>query len=103
MDVATAITISGECETASRWIRDRCVVIFDREQHEFSSGVWIGIGDRVFVATAGHAVPAFPNRRLWIMRKDGAYEHHGYPSFLNHGKIETPELDVGFLELARET
>jgi len=103
MDLATAVTISGECETASRWIRERCAVIFDREQCEFSSGVWIGIGDHVFVATAGHAIPASPNRRLWLMRKDGSFEHQGFPSFLKYGKIETSELDVGFLELSRET
>jgi len=64
-----------------------------------ASGTLVCIDDRLFVATAAHAIPHNPNAgNLWLLSKRRKYPfEEGVLEFLRHKKASG--LDVGYLEL----
>src|ERR1019366_394250 len=76
------------------------VVIVDLETWEIGSGTLIRIGDRVFVATAGHVLCQNANGRLAILSEKNGYRRDGpRPAILKSGYKESQGIDVGYLEL----
>jgi hypothetical protein len=99
MDDTTKQTIVGEVETACRPLREFCAVVVDIESGEPGSGVWLKIGQKIFIATAGHIVRSNPNGKVWVLKKSGAYMEDGFPSYVNWNKIDDGSVDIGYLEL----
>ncbi len=66
-----------------------------------SSGTLVGLGDRVFVATARHCVPPNPTGRLWIVPHEPRSPSTGMLAFIQFGRH--PNLDLAFLELDRQS
>ena len=77
--------------------------LLDLRTSSVSSGTVIRLGDHVFVATAGHAIPSDPDGRLWIVRRRARSASEGFPGFLKRRRHPNEEIDVGSLEADRDT
>jgi hypothetical protein len=74
------------------------VSFLDLHTNNAYSGTVIRLGDRVFVATAGHAIPNDPVGRLWIVRRIPRSASDGFPGFLKWRRHPNEEIDAGYLE-----
>jgi hypothetical protein len=91
--------------SGGRRLYRRCVAFLDigRQPYELASGTVITIGDRLFVATAAHAIPNNPEGRLWMLPGQPRRAEDGILGFVNFGKVASEHPDVGFLELTPES
>lgn len=64
---------------------------------EPGTGTLIAIAKRVFIATAGHVIPAKPNKRLFVATKEGKRPADGMVAFSRYASLTRP--DVGYLEI----
>ena len=100
-DESKQIGINRQVSLAVAGNLSRCSVgFFDVESPtvDLASGVLISIGNRLFVATAGHAVPSRPSGRISFIGQNEKRLVESKEAVIAHESYEWP--DVGFLEIA---
>ncbi len=94
----TIARVSGEAQ--ARHLYKHTVVFLDREdEYHLASGTLVQIENRLFIATAAHAVHPSPSGRLWLVGRHMKQESKGFPGFIAWGKSADGWPDVGYLEL----
>jgi hypothetical protein len=67
-----------------------------------ASGTLVSIGDRLFIATASHAVPDTPDNEIWVLHTEPRLSITPRGSVLKKGRYPKDNPDVGFLELGAD-
>jgi hypothetical protein len=101
VEVVDRIVVNANDSWAVAQSLSRHTVAFvdlNKPLERMTSGVLVGIGGHLFVATAAHAVPSQPGGRLSFVVPTKAIDAGALP-ILRCGKIESEWPDVGFLEL----
>jgi hypothetical protein len=75
------------------------IALVDFDTMEVASGQIVRAGERLFVATAAHVVPAVPNGRLIMLGRHPRKFSAGSPAIVNHAVDGTQGRDVAFLEI----